>query len=299
MAAKITREILESRLYCQYKAHLKLAGQQGNKSEYERLCVTSREAVRDRAIEKMRARLPEGEVARNIPLTVAHLRIGPSVILDAVLEDGPLSLSFDGLQKVPGSSKLGDFHHVPILFHEGRQVGKEQRLLLELYGLLLSQVQGRMPAYGIVWHGRECKSTRIRLNPDLRKTEQLLRDLKELVNVESPPKLILNDHCHVCEYRQRCHQQAMQEDNISLLRGIGETEVKAYARKGIFTVTQLAHTFRPRRKGKRVEQRTQRHDHALQALAVRDKKIHVFGTPELADSPIRIYLDVEGDPEDG
>src|SRR5713226_7304832 len=131
-------------------------------------------------------------------LTVAHLRIGPSVILDAALDDGPLSLSFDGLEKVPGSSKLGDFHYVPMLFHEGRQVGKEQRLLLELFGLLLSRVQGRTPAYGIVWHGRDCTRTRVCLNPDLRKTEQLLREVKELVNVESAPKLILNDHCHVC-----------------------------------------------------------------------------------------------------
>ena len=43
----------------------------------------------------------------------------------------------------------------------------------------------------------------------------------------------------------------MQEDNLSLLRGMGEKEVKGYARKGILTLTQLAHTFRPRRKGKR------------------------------------------------
>src|SRR5207245_2257724 len=107
------------------------------------------------------------------------------------------------------------------------------------------------------------------------------------------------NHCHVCEFRQRCQQQATEEDNISLLRGIGEVEVKAYARKGIFTVTQLAHTFRPRRKGKRGAQREQRHDHALQALAIRDKRIHILGTPELADSLTRIYLDVEGDPEDG
>ena len=95
-------------------------------------------------------------MARDISLTAAALRAGPSFVLDATLEDDLLSLRFDGLKRVDGPSKLGDFHYVPMLFHEGRKVGKEQRLLLELYGLLLSQVQGKPPGYGILWHGKEC-----------------------------------------------------------------------------------------------------------------------------------------------
>jgi len=34
------------------------------------------------------------------------------------------------------------------------------------------------------------KTSKVRLNADLRKTERLLRDLKELCGAESPPKLI-------------------------------------------------------------------------------------------------------------
>ena len=185
-----------------------------------------------------------------------------------------------------------------MLFHEARKVGKEQRLLLEIYGLLLSRIQGQMPSSGIIWHGKECKTTKVRLNGDLRKTERLLREVKEMVNAESPPKLMLNDHCQICEFRQRCHEQAVQEDNISLLRGMGEKEIKRYARKGIFTVTQLAHTFRPRRKGKRASSTEERHHHALQALAIRDKKVYVLGSPQLPVSKANIYLDVEGCPDD-
>ena len=153
-------------------------------------------------------------------------------MLDANLEDDQFSLTFDGLKRVDGPSKLGDFHYVPMLFHEGRKVGKEQRLRLEIYGLLLFRLQGQMPSSGIIWHGRECRTTKVRLNGDLRKTERLLREVKEMVNAQSPPKLILNDHCQICEFRQRCHEQAVQEDNISLLRGISEKEIKKYARKG-------------------------------------------------------------------
>jgi predicted RecB family nuclease len=93
--------------------------------------------------------------------------------------------------------------------------------------------------------------TKVRLNRDVRSIERTLREVAESVKAESPPTLILNDHCQICEFRQRCHEQAVREDSISLLRGISENEVKRFARKGLFTVTQLAHTFRPRRKGKR------------------------------------------------
>src|ERR1700730_14167448 len=143
--------------------------------------------------------------------------------------------------------------------------------------MLLCGLQGRAPAYGVVWHGRECKATRVKLNPDHRKAEQVLRGLQDVANAGLPPRLLLNDHCPVCEFRQRCHGQAVQEDNLSLLRGMKEKEVKAYARKGILTLTQLAHTSRPRRKSKRVGQRKNRRHHALQAMAIRDKRIYVFG----------------------
>ncbi len=298
MATKLTRQILEAYLNCKFKAHLKLGGQQGSTSDYEALLISNRKVVRQQAIGKILERNPEGEVARDVALTVAALRTAPSYLLDTTFEDDLFCLQFDGLRRVDGPSKLGDFQYVPMLFHEGQKVGKEQRLLLEVYGLVLSRLQGQMPSNGIVWHGRERRTTKVRLNRDLPQTERLLREVKEMVNVQSPPKLMLNDHCQICGFRQRCHDQATKEDDISLLRGMGEKEIKSYARKGIFTVTQLAHTFRPRRKGKRTSSTEERHHHALQALAVRDKKVYVLGSAQLSVSKVNVYLDVEGCPDD-
>ena len=91
----------------------------------------------------------------------------------------------------------------------------------------------------------------------------------------------------------------MKEDNLSLLRAIGEKEAKAYARKGIFTITQLSHTFRPRRKGKRGDRRSNKRYHALEALAIRDRSIYVLGKPEAVAGPVSIYLDLEDKPDEG
>ena len=67
--------------------------------------------------------------------------------------------------------------------------------------------------------------------------------------------------------------------------------------KGIFTVTQLSYTFRPRRRPKRQRDKREKYHHSLKALAVREKKIHIVGSPELKIEGTPVYLDVEGLPD--
>ena len=135
------------------------------------------------------------------------------------------------------------------------------------------------------------------LNTDSRKVKQIKLDLKKMCVGEEVPKLILNNHCQMCEFQNYCYEKARQEDNLSLIRGISEKEIKSFNRKGILTVTQLAHTFRPRRKRKNAAKESKRRYHALQALAIRDEKIYIFGTVQVPNSRVYIYLDVESDPD--
>src|SRR5262245_58675750 len=111
MSAKITRDVLEGYLYCKFKGHLKQAGQQGTRSDYEALLLQQREEVRRRAVEKILDRHKEGQVARGIPLTASALKQGPLYVLDATLEDDLVAVRFDGLKRVEGASKLGDYHY--------------------------------------------------------------------------------------------------------------------------------------------------------------------------------------------
>jgi predicted RecB family nuclease len=297
MSTKITNNVLESYLHCKFKGYLKVIGQQGTECDFEAMLMELRAEVRLKAIATITSCHPEDKVAWNIPLTTANLKLGPQYVLEGTLEDSDVSVRFDGLKKVEGKSKLGDFHYQPVLFHWGRQIKKEQKLLLEVYGLILTGLQGRAPAYGVVWHGRDCKATGVMLNLDQRKAEQVLRGLRDMTTSSLPQRLLLNDHCQVCEFRQRCHEQAVKEDNITLLRKMGEKEVNRYARKGISTVTQLSCTFRMRKRGKRVKTQHRPRSFALQALALREKKIYVVGTPVLPTAPVCLYFDCEGDPE--
>src|SRR5262245_41861992 len=186
MTTKITRDILEGYLNCMTKGHLKLAGEQGTRSDYEAMRLDARDAVRLWAVEKILGRQPENEVAQNTPLTRSALKAGALFVANAVVEDEFACLEIDGLKKVEGPSKLGDFHYVPVLYHEAEKVRQEQRLLLEVLGLYLSRVQGRMPGHGVVWHGKDCRPAKVRLDPDPQRAEQILRDFQQIRDGKPP-----------------------------------------------------------------------------------------------------------------
>ena len=78
---------------------------------------------------------------------------------------------------------------------------------------------------------------------------------------------------------------------------MSEKERKKLHSKGIFTVTQLSYTFRPRRRPKRLRDKREKYHHSLKALAIREKKIHIVGSPELKIEGTPVYLDVEGLPD--
>jgi hypothetical protein len=111
------------------------------------------------------------------------------------------------------------------------------------------------------------------------------------------PDVVLNRHCGQCEFQARCRKQAMDKDELSLLSRMSEKERKKLHGKGIFTITQLSYTFRPRRRHRKSLRKQEKFHHSLQALAIRKNKIHAVDLldPTLEGTPV--YLDVEGLPD--
>ena len=119
----------------------------------------------------------------------------------------------------------------------------------------------------------------------------------QLADVNEPP-LALNRHCDLCDFKQLCRAKAKEEDNLTLLKGMTLKEMMRHNSKGIFTIKQLSYTFRSRRPAKRQKQRFP-HDFALQALALRENKVHVHGDPSLILPTTQVYFDIEGLPDRG
>jgi transposase len=91
--------------------------------------------------------------------------------------------------------------------------------------------------------------------------------------------------------------QASEKDDLSLLSGMSERDRKKLHAKGIFTVTQLSHTFRLRRRSRNSSDKQEKHHHSLRALAIRENKIHAVGIPPLKLEGTRVFMDVEGIPD--
>jgi predicted RecB family nuclease len=295
MFTKITRAVLDGYLECAYKGRLRLAGELGNPSDHRRMTSELEVHARSLAYTRLVASCPQGEASRGARLTLADLGLGQRLVLDVIFEDEELSLQFDGLMRVEGVSRLGSFHYAPVLCQPGATIRRQTRELLAVMGLVLEVVQDKRPATALVIRGSDCRRTKVALTSKLyRRAGETLVKLKRMRMGQNDPVLTLNDHCPECEFRNRCRDEAMAKNDLSLLRVMTDAELQRHRSKGIFTVTQLSYTFRPRRKGKRVKGRELPHYAALQALAIRDRKTYVLAKPEVPDRPLRVYFDLEG-----
>jgi predicted RecB family nuclease len=292
----VTREILEAFLQCPYKAHLLQTGASLAQSDYAVAIAAVRSEVRALAVRKLNAHKQVAMWDREI-MTPGRHQPAPDVAIGPRIDVDGFRIRLDGIRKAAGASTLGDFHYEPMLFREGRTAREGDRRLLAAHAVLLSRFQGRMPSRGIVCHGATARSTQVRFPAEPRAAERLLSEVASLQ--DRPPRLFLNRHCGVCEFRRQCHDQAVKEDNLSLLRGLGEKRIKACARRGILTLTQLAHTFRPVRRGKRTSCERRQRYHALQALAIRDRRVYVLGSLSVPAGGSSVYLDIEGNPLEG
>jgi predicted RecB family nuclease len=294
--AKITRDVLESYIACRYKAYLMLAGHEADtRQEQEPAAPTN--SAQTPSLEQIAHLQDEIRADGHIELTSKLLSQGFPEIIGSLYQTTSSSIQFDGLQRVAGRSDIGDFHYIPILFHPNGQMQKAKKFLLHVYSFILNEIQGRSPERGVVRRTKG-KSSTVPLSRNHKKGERLLNDLLAMQGTTDPPRLFLNHHCQACQFQNRCRVQAVEEDNLSLLRGFSQTEIARLNQKGIFTINQLSYTFRPRRIKKRAKNPAHPHYFALQALALREQKVFVHGSFSFEPKETRIYLDIEGVPAD-
>jgi predicted RecB family nuclease len=200
-----------------------------------------------------------------------------------------------GATDIGGSDKLELF--IPIRFIFTNKLHKDAKLLLAFDAFVLSELLGREVGLGKIIHGDDRATLKVNTGTLVGDVRRLTEKIGALLSTNSPPELILNRHCPECEFQNRCRQKAVEKDELSLLSGITETERQGHRSKGIFTVTQLSYTFRPRRVPKRAKNPATPHYFALQALAIRENTVYIHGTPRFPESKTQIYLDIEGLPD--
>ena len=158
-------------------------------------------------------------------------------------------------------------------------------------GLVVGEVQGRLPNSGTLVRLGD-RPSKVKLAGTYKEVRKIVDAMKGWTGdpAGSPP-VVLNKHCPSCPFRDACLQQAEKEDNLSLLDRMTPKLMRKYQDKGIFTVKQLSHVYKPRRSRKKAKRQV-KHSLELQALAIRTGKVHVEHLPELTRGPVELFVDL-------
>lgn len=298
MPILVSNTLITDFVNCRTKAHLKSKGGTGERSDFERLEAALSDEYCKRAEDHLMRLHSDTTVCNNPHSLPAALAKGFSLITNANTFLTGTAVHFDALVRTSPPVALPPFDYVPYLFLRHEKIPAPAHPLIGFCGAALKSLLGRPVRSGIIIHGPDLKASRVGLEKLIPKVINMVGTIADLGNREEPPVLRLNVHCSVCEFRNHCHALAVKADDLSLLRACKEKDVETLKKKGIFTVTQLSYTFRPRRRRKLVASTKPPKFHLpLQALAIRTNTIHIAKKPSLPDTPTRIYLDIEGIPD--
>jgi predicted RecB family nuclease len=296
----ISNDTFVSFLHCNRKAFLRAAGIPGQPADIETVLLDFGRVYRRQALKAFLAPYREQDVLHDPPRLEVALTNSPQVIVNATAWADGLSSLIQAAEQMKGMDQCETPVYAPVLFVLNESVSHADKMLLAFNALVLSSVQGVLPAIGKIVHGSNHNVLKCKIEPLVGEVRKLLAQIQAAqAEGATAPRVRLNRHCNVCEFRADCQKLAEETDDLSLLRGLSEKEIQKQQSRGVTTVTQFAYTYRPGRRGKRKTGKARRHDHALQAVALRDKKVYILDSPMVPHSRVALYLDVEGIPDRG
>ena len=293
----VTSSLLDAYLKCPTKCFLKSCGETDGRNAHANCIETESQNYRNQGRKRLMYALPSCEWipgSANVgDLKNAKWRL--AVDLAARTQDRASTIHTVECVSSEGRGKPALF--VPVRFVVSNKLTRDDRLLVAFDAFLLSEIIGSNVPFGKIIYGDHHATLKVKTLPLAGKLENLTRKTAKLLSSPSSPELVLNRHCVECEFQFRCREKAIEKDDLSLLPRMTQKERRSFHSRGIFTVTQLSYTYRPRRTPKRLAQKPRKYYHALKALAIREGKIHVLGIPELRFEGTPVYLDVEGLPD--
>jgi predicted RecB family nuclease len=297
---KITTEVFEAYLKCPTKCWLRATGEPSTGNTYAEWVKAQDGSYRAINTEQLVNGSPMVAALRSPDpetLKAAQWRLASSLSVQAQMDSIVVESELHILERVPSEGRGKAAQFIPIRFIFRNKLTPADKLLLAFDAFMLSEVLGREVTLGKIIHGDDHATLKVKTSALAGEVRKRLGKITALLASPTPPDLVLNRHCAECEFQARCRKIAVEKDDLSLLANMSAKERQKLRSKGIFTVTQLSYTFRPRRRPKRQRDKREKYHHSLKALAIREQKIHIVGSPELKLEGTPVYLDVEGLPD--
>ena len=293
----ITERLFAAFIQCRRKAYLTLVGTPGQGSELTRQQQQFLQDYQHKACEHfVYSHRGKNICLGPVPLSVL-LAHQCELATNAIATDGDIEVQLDALLAVPSVVGAGWPGFVPVAFADQEKVIPEHKLWLALCAAVLRRHQSLEPPFGIIIHGARFKSSKVLVSKLITRSETALDALRLFRGMTKPPPVTLTRKCAECDFEASCRAAAIEKDDLSLLQGLKPKDIVKLGQKGIFSITQLSYTFRPRKKSRRSNPNTIRYNPSRQSLAIREKTIYVVGTPQVEMAGTPVYLDVEGVPD--
>jgi predicted RecB family nuclease len=293
----VTSQLFEAYIECPTKCWLRSHGEPTAGNVYAEWTRAQNEVYRRDCLKNLLAILPKSNCAMGPPISKNSKDATWRIAIDVRLRTNYLESRPQAVEKTASEGRGSTAQFIPYRFEFANKLTKEHKLLLAFDAVVLAEVVGRAVNLGKIVHGDSHTTLNVKTPALASEARKRIKDIATLLANNTPPDLVLNRHCDQCEFKARCRRQAIEKDELSLLSGMSEKERKRLHGKGIFTVTQLSYTFRPRRRRKESRGKQEKHYHSLRALAIREKKIHTIGIPAPKLDGTPVHLDVEGLPD--
>lgn len=185
---------------------------------------------------------PDASARRGLEQTLAAMRAGADVIVQATLSAGRWLGRADVLMRVPRPSDLGDWSYEALDTKLARETKAGAILQLCLYSELLGGLQGRMPEWMHVVPPRPgFPRESYRVAQHLAYHRFVQRRLAQAVDGDRDgtyPEPV--PHCEICRWWSRCDRRRRADDSLSLVAGISRAQTRELQSRGIATLARLA-----------------------------------------------------------
>src|SRR5262249_12688989 len=101
------------------------------------------------------------------------------------------------------------------------KVSRADRLIAAFDALIISKSSRIRVDVAKIIYGDKQSTLSVKTDKLFRDVGKVIEKVRDLLSGSSPPKLILNDHCPECEYRDRCRRNAIAKNDLSLLTNLG------------------------------------------------------------------------------
>lgn len=176
--------------------------------------------------------------------TVSNMYAGVDVIYQATLTNGTWQGRADFLVRVDSPSKLGTWSYEVIDSKLAKETRSGTILQLCLYSQLVGDIQGSMPTYmHVITPEDEFKKHSYRLDDFLAYYRLISNRLEKVVSndegiIPTYPNPVAQ--CDICKWWKACDSKRREDDHLSLVAGLGNSQAIEIEQWGINTLESLA-----------------------------------------------------------